>query len=133
MEALAAGREPAARTAPAPDLLLRRIDAFDERRLDELPWGVIQLSHEGVVLQYNRYEEGLAGRRAAEVIGRNFFTEVAPCTDVQEFAGRFREGVAAGVLHETFDFVMAFTPPRRVTVTLYLSAATGTIWVFVRG
>jgi photoactive yellow protein len=135
MEALASGREPAARPAPAPapDLLLRRIDAFDERRLDELPWGVIQLSHEGVVLQYNRYEEGLAGRRAAEVIGRNFFTEVAPCTDVQEFAGRFREGVAAGALHATFDFVMAFQPPRRVTVTLYLSAATGTIWVFVRG
>ncbi|GEM_PF-860742 len=135
MEALASGREGPTRAVPmpAPDLLLRRIDDFDERRLDELPWGVIQLSPEGVVLQYNRYEEGLAGRRAAEVIGRNFFTEVAPCTDVKEFAGRFREGVTRGALHETFDFEMAFTPPRRVTVTLYLSAATGTLWVFVQG
>lgn len=135
MAALASGAEgpPQRLPVPSPDLLLRRIDDFDERRLDELPWGVIQLSPDGTVLQYNRYEEGLAGRRAADVIGRNFFTEVAPCTDVQGFAGRFRDGVAAGALHETFDFEMAFTPPRRVTVTLFLSASTGTIWVFVQG
>ena len=113
--------------------ILTRIDSFSESDLDALPFGVIQLTPEGTILQYNMYEEDLARRRASDVIGKNFFTQVAPCTDVREFAGRYREGVAAGTLHETFDYVFAFTPPKPVRVTLYFSRATGTGWVFVRG
>lgn len=113
--------------------ILTRIDSFSESDLDALPFGVIQLTADGTILQYNVYEEDLARRRASDVIGKNFFTEVAPCTDVREFAGRYREGVEAGTLHETFDYVFAFTPPKPVRVTLYFSRATGTGWVFVRG
>lgn len=111
--------------------VISRIDDYDDRHLDSLPFGVIQLTPEGTILQYNRYEENLAGLKASRVVGKNFFTDVAPCTDVQEFAGRFREGVAAGRLHTSFDFVFTFKPPKTVRVTLYLSAATQTIWVFV--
>ncbi len=100
--------------------------------LDELPFGVIQLDKDATILQYNRYEEDLTHFRASDVVGRNFFTEVAPCTDVRAFGGRFREGVARGQLHETFDFVFTFDPPKKVRVTLYLSAETATIWVFVQ-
>jgi photoactive yellow protein len=57
----------------------------------------------------------------------------APCTNVQAFAGKFREGVAKGDLHTIFpyrfDFEMA---PRDVTVTLFYSQQTGGAWVFVR-
>lgn len=113
--------------------VLTRIDSFSESDLDALPFGVIQLTADGTILQYNMYEEDLARRRASDVIGKNFFTEVAPCTDVREFAGRYREGVAAGALHETFDYVFAFTPPKPVRVTLYFSSGTETGWVFVRG
>jgi len=112
--------------------VLQHVDHLDERRLDTLPFGVIELAPDGTVLQYNRYEENLAGRDARDVVGRNFFTEVAPCTDVQEFAGRFRTGVASRNLHSTFDFTFAFVPPRQVRVTLYFSEATGTAWVFVQ-
>ena len=67
------------------------------------------------------------------MVGRNFFTEVAPCTNVQTFAGRFREGVERGDLHVIFpyrfDFEMA---PRDVTVTLFYSRTTESGWVFVR-
>lgn len=113
--------------------VLTRIDAFSESDLDALPFGVIQLTADGTILQSNMYEEHLARRRASDVIGKSFFTQVAPCTDVREFAGRYREGVEAGSLHETFDYVIAFTPPKPVRVTLYFSGATGTGWVFVRG
>ncbi|KAA0252510.1 MAG: EAL domain-containing protein [Acidobacteria bacterium] len=121
--------DPAAPDSP----VLLGIDSFAERDLDALPFGVIQLSRDGTILQYNRYEEDLARRRASEVIGKNFFTEVAPCTDVRAFAGRFREGVARGELHVTFDYVFAFSPPKPVRVTLWYSGATRTGWVFVQG
>ena len=85
------------------------------------------------MLSYNKSESELTGRKKENVIGRNFFTEVAPCTNVQAFAGRFREGVARGEMHEIFpyrfDFKMA---PRDVTVTLFYSQQTRSAWVFVR-
>lgn len=58
---------------------------------------------------------------------------MAPCTNVREFHGRFREGVERGELNETFAYRFAFKQsPRNVCVTLYYSAPTGTVWVFVQ-
>jgi len=112
---------------------LERIDRMSEMELDALPFGAIRLDKQGTILSYNRTESNLTGRDPKRVIGRNFFTDVAPCTNVQSFAGRFREGVAKGDLHTIFpyrfDFEMA---PRDVTVTLFYSQQTGTAWVFVR-
>lgn len=112
--------------------MLKLMDSLEERSLDALPFGVIQLAPDGTILQYNRYEEDLARKKASDVIGKNFFTEVAPCTDVREFAGRFHAGVAARELHTSFDYVFAFTPPRNVKVTLYFSRTTDTCWVFIQ-
>jgi photoactive yellow protein len=112
---------------------LEEIDRMSEGELDALPFGAIRLDKEGKILSYNMTESKLTGRDPKRVIGRNFFTEVAPCTNVQAFAGRFREGIAKGEMHiifpYRFDFQMA---PRDVTVTLFYSAQTGTAWVFVR-
>ncbi|MEM1205596.1 MAG: photoactive yellow protein, partial [Acidobacteriota bacterium] len=66
------------------------------------------------------------------VIGRNFFTEVAPCTNVQEFAGRFREGVAKGDLNHVFPYIFSFEmDPTQVWVRLFYSESTESAWVFV--
>ena len=112
---------------------MEEIQHLPDRELDRLPFGAIQLSTEGTVMKFNQYEAGLTGRDPKAVVGRNFFTEVAPCTNVREFAGKFREGVARQSLHEVFpyrfDFKMA---PRDVTVTLFYSQVTATAWVFVR-
>lgn len=112
---------------------LQSIDRMSEGELDALPFGAIRLDSKGTVLSYNRAEAALTGRDPKRVIGKNFFTQVAPCTNVQGFAGKFREGVARGDMHAIFpyrfDFEMA---PRDVTITLFFSAATGTAWVFVR-
>lgn len=91
---------------------------FDLATLDLLPYGVIVVDAAGVVLYYNKREEQIAGRRQGEVIGRNFFTEVAPCTNVKEFFGRF-EAVLVSDHAAVFDFVFPFTPtPRHVSITL---------------
>ena len=112
---------------------LEKIDRMTEQELDSLPFGAIRLDTTGKILTYNMTESKLTGRDPKRVIGRNFFTDVAPCTNVQAFAGRFREGVAKGDMHVIFpyrfDFEMA---PRDVTVTLFYSKQTETAWVFVR-
>ena len=112
---------------------IREVMDLPESQLDVLPFGTIRLDEKGTILSFNLMEAKLTGRDPARVIGRNFFTDVAPCTNVKEFAGRFRAGVASGSLHVSFpyrfDFQMA---PRDVTVTLFYSQTTGTAWVFVK-
>jgi len=112
---------------------IESVDQMQEQDLDTLPFGAIRLDKDGKVLSYNAAEARLTGRDPKRVIGRNFFTDVAPCTNVQAFAGRFREGVAQKKMHVIFpyrfDFQMA---PRDVTVTLFYSEQTDSAWVFVR-
>jgi photoactive yellow protein len=113
--------------------VLAKIDDLTGPELDALPFGAIQLGREGTILQFNEYEANLSNRRAPETVGRNFFREVAPCTNVRAFHGVFREGVARGELHVTFDYRFEFRQaPRDVRVTLFYSAPTATTWVFVQ-
>jgi photoactive yellow protein len=112
---------------------LESITRMSEEQLDDLPFGAIRLDKDGTILSFNMSESKLTGRKKERVVGRNFFTEVAPCTNVMDFAGRFREGMAKKELHAIFpyrfDFQMA---PRDVTVTLFYSKQTDSAWVFVR-
>jgi two-component system, cell cycle sensor histidine kinase and response regulator CckA len=92
---------------------------LDLATLDLLPYGIIVVDAEGRILYYNRREEEIAGRRREDVLGRNFFTEVAPCTQVRRFHERFRETVAGGAAAAPFRF--RFTDPgrpREVEITL---------------
>lgn len=89
---------------------IESLETFDRARFDDLPFGVIEVDGEGRVLAYNRWEEELAGRDRSQVLGLNFFTQVAPCTGVAEFEGRYREMVGAGVpARDQLDFVFRFT------------------------
>lgn len=112
---------------------LESIGRMNEDELNGLPFGAIRLDKDGKVLAYNSAEGKITGRDPKRVIGKNFFAEVAPCTNVQAFAGRFREGFEKKEMHVIFpyrfDFEMA---PRDVSVTLFYSKQTDSAWVFVR-
>jgi len=109
-----------------------RVQALSSKELDALPFGVIQIDAAGIILSYNIAEAKISGREPEQVIGKNFFTEVAPCTNVQEFSGRFREGFAQRELNHVFPFLFDFQmQPARVWVRLHYSKATETGWVFV--
>ena len=111
----------------------QRIDSLTEDDFDALPFGAIKLDTDGRILRYNLYESRLTERDPQEVIGKNFFTEVAPCTNVQEFAGRYRQGVSERKLDTTFPYRFRF--PTRVVdveITLILSADGESVWVFVK-
>lgn len=79
-------------------------------QLDALPYGLVVLDREGSVLQYNDTESRMARLPKDQVIGRNFFRDIAPCTRVKEFEGRFLHFAsgASRATVETFDFVFRF-------------------------
>jgi photoactive yellow protein len=112
---------------------IERIQNYTEPELDKLPFGAIRLDREGTILSFNKAEVDLSGRTKERVLGKNFFADVAPCTNVQEFAGKFREGVVTGRLHTVFPYIFDYEmEPRHVWVTLFFSNETDTAWVFVR-
>jgi len=67
--------------------LFHEIGALPRAGFDELPFGAIVLDSEGRVVTYNAAEARFAQRNVADVIGRNFFREIAPCARVREFGG----------------------------------------------
>lgn len=97
-----------------------------------LPFGGIRLDHEGVVLAYNAAEAILARRDAARTIGRNFFTDIAPCTQGPVFEGRFRAMMKAlQPASESFDYDFKFAwGTRRVRIRLLVDRGQNG-WIFV--
>jgi photoactive yellow protein len=115
------------------DGLLARLDEFDAAGLDLLPFGVIKLDGRGRVVLYSAGESRFSGRPAAAVVGRDFFRDVAPCTNQPAFRGRFLEGVRRGALDERFRFTFGFEPaPVRVEVRLRAAREPDRYWVAVR-
>ncbi len=106
-------------------------DHLSTPELDALPYGMIQLDARGTILRYSQAETRLSGLSAAECVGRRFFDEVAPCTRVREFYGRFERGVAARQLDAVFNFRFNFRPPRDVRVHMFYSRVTRSVWVKV--
>lgn len=91
---------------------------MSEGDLDALPIGVVTLASDATVLRYNRTESELARKNAQAVIGTNFFRDVAPCTAVPEFEGRFRELAAKPFGVVNFDYRFKFPwGDKRVHVT----------------
>ncbi|MEN9509813.1 MAG: hypothetical protein RLZZ621_2376 [Gemmatimonadota bacterium] len=114
------------------DDVLDHVDRMTPEELDRLPYGLIQLDAAGRILNYNAVESRLASIAKQDAIGKQFFTEIAPCTRVQEFYGRFKEGVIRESLDTSFHFHFAFKQnPRDVTVRLLYTRRTRTVWVLI--
>lgn len=96
---------------------------------NELAFGAILLDRHGVIRSYNRWESQMARRRPESVIGKNFFLDVAPCTDVSTFRGRF-DGMELGSTH-VFDFAFDFPWGRRCVRIRFLVESDDDRWVFV--
>lgn len=113
--------------------VLEQADVLSNEELDSLPMGMIQLDREGKVLKFNQTESELARVAQSEAVGKSFFDEVAPCTKVQTFYGRFLEGVENRKLQTVFDYVFRFRDGRQknVVISMFYSATTETVWVCV--
>ncbi|MGS2744453.1 photoactive yellow protein [Halomonas sp. LS-001] len=107
--------------------------SMDDKKLDSLAFGAIQLDKDGNILQYNAAEGSITGRDPKSVIGKNFFKEVAPCTQGKEFEGRFREGVKNDDLNTMFEYVFDYKmQPTKVKIHMKKAISGSTYWVFVK-
>jgi len=91
-------------------------DVYDlaAREVDCLAFGLIEIDAAGIVRRYNAVESRLSGLDPAEVVGKNFFTEVAPCTRETEFERRWNRLLARGQGREDFTFVFRFRTGHRI-------------------
>ena len=117
----------------ADDHIENVLSGISDNDFDDLAFGAIQLDAQGNILKYNAMEGAITGRNPASVIGKNFFTEVAPCTESKEFSERFKAGVASGELNVMFEYVFDFKmSPTKVMVHMKNALVDGSYWVFVK-
>lgn len=116
-----------------PEAMIGEVGTLSAVELDALPFGAIQLDPDGKILTYNRAEEQLSGRKREDVVGKNFFSDVAPCTRVRRFYGAFQAGVDRRDLNEVFDFTFRFPgAPREVRIRMiYSGTPRPGVWIFV--
>lgn len=106
---------------------------MSDKQLNDLAFGAIQLDGSGKILSYNAAEAGITGRNASEVIGKNFFRDVAPCTNTPKFKGVFDAGVKAANLNTMFEYVFDHKmTPTKVKIHMKTAISGSTFWIFVK-
>lgn len=114
------------------DELGEELRTCSEETLDQAPFGIVQVDDEGVVEFYNRYEAELADVEPEDAMGRNFFTQLAPCSGNRLFHGRFKDGIRKGDLDERFTYTFTYKmSPTLVQVRMYRDDE-GNNWIMVR-
>lgn len=109
------------------------ISHMSDKEIDTLAFGAIELDTKGNIIRYNVAEGSITGRNPKDVMGKNFFDEVAPCTKTAAFYGEFQKGVKAGDLNTMFEYNFDYQmQPTRVRVHMKKSIGRDTYWVFVK-
>jgi len=118
--------------------LLAALDSLESGpadRIDDLDFGLIVMDRDGGVTGYNQAESKLAGLPVDEVVGRNFFVEVGPCTNNYLIAQRFHDARDAGQddLDEQLDYVFTYRmSPTPVRLRLMARAGSARQYLAVR-
>lgn len=109
------------------------LGTMTEVEINRLAFGAVQLDAAGKILTYNAAEAGITGRAAATVLGKNFFRDVAPCTNSPAFKGVFDEGVKAGNLNTIFEYVFDYNmAPTKVKIHMKKAMSGNSFWIFVK-
>ena len=110
-----------------------RLAQMGTRELDSLSFGAIQLDAQGTILAYNAAEGAITGRDPKAMLGRNFFKDVAPCTNQKGFRDKFDDGVKSGALNAAFEWTFDYNMKATKVQVHMKKAATGDkYWVFVK-
>lgn len=113
---------------------LEDLTRLTQEELEALPFGVIQLDGRGTVTAYNQTEAGFSRLEPARVLGKNFFRDIAPCTQVKEIAGavnEFRRAKRNGGKRLSFVFTFAHGA-MWMSIALTYRADTDTTTLLVR-
>lgn len=106
--------------------------SLDGIAYDQKPYGIVKVDDDGKVIEYNRWEADMAGVDPNWAKGRNFFTEVAPCTNNRLVFGRFKQGVQSGALDMQCNYTFTYKmKPTNVKLGLFRDPASGSNFVLV--
>ena len=106
---------------------------MNPNEIDSLSFGAVELDGTGKIIRYNAAEGDITGRDPKAVVGKNFFKDVAPCTNSPEFYGKFKEGVASGALNTLFEYRFDYEmTPTKVKVHMKSAIGGGSYWIFVK-
>ncbi len=115
------------------DEIENRLAKMSDRDVDGLAFGAIKLDKNGNILLYNAAEGQITGRKPEEVIGKNFFDQVAPCTKSPKFFGAFKKGVERGDLNAMFEYEFDYKMnPVKVKVHMKKDLNDDFYWIFVK-
>ncbi len=108
------------------------LSTLSEEALDDAPFGIVRVDDDGVVQFYNQYESRLAEVDPEDAVGRNFFTQLAPCSSNRLFHGRFKKGIRKGMLDERFSYTFTYKmSPTLVQVRMYRDQQNQN-WIMIR-
>lgn len=111
--------EKAAETSFAKDLL-EKLSNMSREEIDNLPFGLVKVNDLGVISIYNKFESNFAGVPIEEAENKNFFTQVAPCTNNNVFYGTFKHGVSNDKMNYLFYYTFTYKmKPTIVKTHLY--------------
>ncbi len=112
------------------------IDRMSDAEFDELPIGAVLLNDKARVVKYNKTEGELTNRDPAQVIGANFFLELALCGVSEQFQGRFKGAIRARSYDQIFPFVFFHEMPETPMLVRMskprVAMPTAHVWVLVR-
>ncbi|MBA3590282.1 photoactive yellow protein [Methylibium sp.] len=109
------------------------LSKMNDAQLNKLAFGAVEIDATGKILKYNAVEGAITGRDPKCVVGKNFFTEVAPCTNRPEFKGVFDAGVKANNLNTLFEYVFDHQmKPTKVKIHMKRAISGGSFWIFVK-
>lgn len=115
------------------DDIENKLSNMSDGQIDGVAFGAIQLDGEGKIIKYNAAEGDITGRDPSKVIGKNFFRDVAPCTNSPQFKGKFDEGVKNNNLNTMFEYTFDYEmKPTQVKVHMKKALTGDSYWVFVK-
>lgn len=88
----------------------------------EPPFGTLELDGAGVVLRYDAAPDQSPRVRPSDVVGRNFFKDIAIVTQLENIEARFNDLVAGDSHSRKSSIFLCFTLP---TVRIQLSRTPG--------
>ncbi len=117
---------------------LDQLGEMSSSELDDLDVGVVCLSSDGTVQSLNEAAFQLPGlpseKDRATVVGKNFFSELAPSTNNNLFYGRFQEGQRQGEMDARFPYTFTSPDegPQPFAVHLYRRSDGEATWLLYR-
>lgn len=105
----------------------------DPNRIELLPFGAVMLDRSGKIVKFNAAESLIAGRAASDVMGRNFFNEVAPCAKGKKFHGEFMKFSQTGQVNTLLDYEFDYKmKPVKVRIHVKSAPDGQSCWIFVK-